>query len=116
MNTNEANTQLEQLFHQARESEPQFNDPQFTAGVLKHMAIPTQLELSAESRSSLLMDVVTAGLGVVALSYFIDLQQVFAFLIELVPESVSISPMAVIASLAGMTALSVASWWTIEQR
>ena len=120
MTTNENNTDLEQLFVQARESEPLFCDPQFTEGVLSGLAathaVPMPLELSSKRRGSWLMDIVTAGIGFAAVSYVVDLQQVYAFIINLVPESVVISPMTLIAAMVGMTTVSIASWWAIEQR
>ena len=119
MNTNESNIELERLFLQARESEPSLCDAQFTASVLNGLASPAPLApltLNAKPRGSWLMDVVAAGLGFAAVSYFVDLQKVYAFIVHLVPESVVISPMTVLAAMVAVTTVSVASWWAIEQR
>ena len=116
MNTDENYTDLEQLFTRASQTEPQFLDQQFTSAVLDGLAAPTTLELVAKPRNSLFMDVAAAALGFTAVSYFVDLQQAFAFAIDLVPESVVINPMAVLVALLGMTSLSVVSWWVMEQR
>ena len=118
MNTNESNIELERLCLQARESEPQLCDPQFTANVLSGIATSPAVPLAINSKphGSWLMDVITAGLGFAAVSFFVDLQKVYAFIVHMVPESVVISPMTVFAAMIGVTTLSVASWWSIEQR
>ncbi len=116
MNTNENNLDLDQLFSRARESEPVLVDHYISAGVLNGLAKATPVELKGKPRSSLLMDVLTAGLGVAAVSYFVDIQQAYAFAISFVPESLVVSPMTLAVAAFSMSALSVASWWVIEQR
>ena len=116
MNTNDTLTELDQLFLQARETEPQLIDQQFTAKVVDSVVAERTLDNPAKSRHSFFMDVITAGLGVGAVSYFFDLQQVYAFVIGVVPESVVINPMSLVVAALGMSCLTVASWWVMEQR
>ena len=116
MNTNDTLTELDQLFLQARETEPQLIDQQFTAKVVDSVVAERTLDNPAKSRHSFFMDVITAGLGVGAVSYFFDLQQVYAFVIGVVPESVVINPMSLVVAALGMSCLTVASWWVIEQQ
>jgi len=116
MNTNDTLTDLDQLFLQARETEPQLLDQQFTAKVMDSVMTERLADNPAKSRHSFLMDAMTAGLGIGAVSYFFDMQQVYAFVIGVVPESVVINPMSLVVAALGMSCLSVASWWVMEQR
>ncbi len=113
---------IDALFASARESQPALQASEFTANVMAEidrlstpLASYVNLEQSKTARS-LPVDIITGGLGVAAVAWFFDANEAITALVSIIPESIVISPISVAMALAGLSALSLASWWAVEQR
>ncbi len=113
--------ELDELFSQSRRSQPELLDAGFTASVMVKVETEATVHQSYQAsslaaRSSLAIDLLAGSVGLAAVVWMVDANEVLTRLVGLIPESIVISPVSVVATVASLSLLSIASWWAVDQR
>jgi len=107
---------LDALFSQAHEQQPELTDENFTKVVIN--SLPTQVSrvglLRGQARG-LSFDLFGLILGVVAVMLFIKPAQLVGSVLNYVPESVVVSPSSVSFVVLALMGLSYGAWWAVEK-
>jgi len=107
---------LDALFSQAHEQQPELTDENFTKVVIN--SLPTQVSrvglLRGQARG-LSFDLFGLILGVVAVMLFIKPAQLVGSVLNYVPESVVVSPSSVSFVALALIGLSYGAWWAVEK-
>ncbi len=108
---NDLNVDLDTLFSQARASEPNLLDENFTKVVVN--GLPNKLKRN--NANSILFDMIGLMLGVIAAYWFFDFSQLTGFALSFIPESLSITVSHVVSVFVSTLAIAFAGWWTAEK-
>lgn len=113
-NLSSAESDLDALFANARSSQPELLDDNFTKVVLNSLLPRSSPQHSVKLRKSFSFDLVGALIGLLCAYLFVDQTAVMSSLLALVPESLVISPIHIIGGASAFMLTSVVAWWTYE--
>lgn len=104
------------LFSVAQDSQPEFVDQNFTKMVMNSLPSNPRRGVFAKNtnRSGVSFDLLGLFIGVVCAYMFVEMRTVLEFVLRFIPESLVISPLAMMACLACMVVLSLLAWWSVE--
>lgn len=102
---------LDALFSQARDDQPTLSESNFTKVVIN--SLPSNV--SRIERRSLSFDLLGMVMGLVAVYFFIEPSQLLSAVLNVVPETLTLSATTLVAGLIGGLALSVGAWWAVEK-
>ncbi len=105
---------LDALFASARTSQPNLADDNFTKVVLNSLPRNPFAQERVNLRKSFSFDMIGALLGLLCVYFFVDLASVASALLNVVPESLVISPVHVVGFAAAFMVTAIGAWWTVE--
>lgn len=119
MNTKDSNvtqkeSDLDSLFAAARLSQPALCDDNFTKMVINHLPKMASIHQNIKLRKSFSFDLVGALIGLLCAYFFVDQTTVMSSMLALVPESLVISPLYMVAGVSAFMLSSIAAWWAFE--
>ena len=105
--------QLDALFSNARQEELSLglDDDNFTKIVAN--SLPTKPVRRA--RKGLSFDLIAMMLGVVVAYFYFDVSSLIAGVVNLVPETIVLSPMHALTALGLVSVMSLLAWWVVEK-
>ncbi|NND81540.1 MAG: hypothetical protein HKN50_03855 [Gammaproteobacteria bacterium] len=108
--------QLENLFAQAREQQTPLAGDEFTASVMRRLSADKRTAiLSTPRRAWRWLDAVGLGLGTAACFSFVQPTELLLWVSNaLLPETVVISPLSILAATGTLGLLAISAWWATE--
>jgi len=103
--------ELDALFSKARQDRPVLADENFTKFVVN--SLPSKATRRPERGFS--FDIIGVCLGMILAYFYFDVSQLLSKLINIVPETITLSLMHAIVAIGSVTVMSVAAWWTVEK-
>ena len=101
---------LDSLFASARSDQPDLRDDNFTKIVSN--SLPSK-PVRRRSRG-ISFDVIGVAIGLYFAYLFFDVNRVISGLVNLIPESITLSPVHALIAVATVSLMSIAAWWTVE--
>ncbi|MFT6408012.1 MAG: hypothetical protein ACJAQ6_001428 [Arenicella sp.] len=105
---------LDALFARARLAQPNLMDDNFTKLLVNKL--PT-LELGVRNQTAkkgLSFDLIGAVIGLLMAYLFIDKMSLLNSFVALIPESIVISPLVMVAVVGAVVLSSAVAWWAVE--
>ena len=114
MNPDNREFDIDRLFANARQTEPDISGQNFTNWVMTSLPVETMSLLPISNRKASSVDLAALGLGALTTYWLFDTSNVVTTLVGLVPESIVINPASVMLTIVGLAAATALTWWSIE--
>lgn len=110
---------LDSLFAAARETQPGLHDDNFTKVVVNSLPdnniyASRAIEQKRVNKRGVSMDLMGGLFGLMLLFLFVDVGSLAHSVLKLVPESVTLSPLLLVAAFGALMFTTVGAWWTME--
>jgi hypothetical protein len=105
---------LDALFASARQAQPNLMDDSFTKMLVNSLPKVNFMAQKERARKGLSFDLIGAMIGLLMAYLFIDRTSLVSTFVGLIPESLVISPLLVMSSVAAVGFSSVVAWWMVE--
>jgi len=106
----EAGGDLDALFTSAREHQPGLVDENFTKVVVN--SLPARAVRRRKAGFS--FDLIGAVIGLVLAYFLFDVRKVVGGVLNLIPETLVLSPVHMLVALAFVSGMSLLAWWVVE--
>ena len=113
-NQTASSADLDALFANARQAQPNLMDHSFTKILVNSLPKVDFIVQKERARKGLSFDLVGAIIGLMMAYIFIDRTSLVSSFIGLIPESLVISPVLVVSAVAAVGFSSVVAWWIVE--
>jgi hypothetical protein len=115
----DAMADLNALFENTRNTQPNLHDDNFTKVIINSLPdnnfyAANAIEQKRVSQRSLSMDTIGGLVGLVLVFMFMDMGGLMNSVLKLVPESITLSPLLIVAGFISFTFVSIGAWWSIE--
>ena len=101
---------LDALFSSAREDQPILVDQNFTKVVAN--SLPSR-PVRREKRG-LSFDLIGVTLGLILAYFYFDVSKMLSAAVNLIPETIVLSPVHALIAIGSVTVMSAIAWWTVE--
>ena len=105
---------LDALFASARESQPNLMDDSFTKMLINSLPSVNLAVRKATAKKGLSFDLIGAIIGLAMAYLFIDKTSLLSSFAGLIPQTLVISPLVIIAAVGAVGLSSVVAWWAVE--
>lgn len=105
---------LNALFASARQTQPNLMDDNFTKSLMNSLPTINLMARKESAKKGLSFDLIGAIVGLLMAYLFIDAGSLYNSFINLMPESLVISPLLLIVSVGAIGLSSSIAWWAVE--
>jgi len=105
---------LNALFASARQMQPNLMDDNFTKSLMNSLPTINLVAQKESAKKGLSFDLIGAIIGLLMAYLFIDKDSLVNTFLGMVPETLVISPLLLIAAIGGVGLSSALAWWVVE--